>query len=28
MDAATIPEKDTLGRKITNRFSRLLTAAE
>lgn len=28
MDAATTPEKDTLGRKIASRFRRLLTAAE
>jgi hypothetical protein len=27
-EAATTPEKDTLGRKIANRFRRLLTAAE
>jgi hypothetical protein len=28
MEAATTPEKDTLGRKIANRFRRLLTAAD
>jgi len=28
MDAATTPEKDTLGHKIANRFRRPLTAAE
>jgi hypothetical protein len=28
MDAATTPEKDTLGRKIASRFRRPLTAAE
>jgi hypothetical protein len=28
MEAATAPEKDTLGRKIASRFRRLLTAAE